>query len=219
VNAYFISGLGADRKAFEKIKLPDPYIIKHIDWKSPLDYESLRDYCIRMASEIDIASPFVLIGLSFGGIVVTEISKLFNPVKSIIISSVSLSSQLPWYFKAIGRLGLHRLVPTGFLKRQNFLTFFAFGAKTKEEKELLRHILKTVDEKYLSWAIHAILTWRNKERPASIFHIHGTNDRMLPIRYIQPDMKVQNGSHLMVLSKADTINEILKSELAKNAHQ
>ena len=213
MNAYFISGLGADHRAFKKIKLPDRYKMKYIQWIAPLENESFINYCIRLSKQIDTHEPFILVGLSFGGIVATELTKLFHPVKSIIISSIPVSTQLPWYYKAIGLLNIDKLIPAAFLKLKTPLTFHLFGIQTKEEIELMTQILKDTDKRYLKWAIRAILSWRNKEKPVNVFHIHGTDDKILPIRYTQPDVSVKEGRHLMVLSRADAINEILGREL------
>ena len=60
--AYFISGLGADRRAFKKIILPPEYDIKHIDWISPLRDEPFKNYCLRLAEQMDTTREFVLIG-------------------------------------------------------------------------------------------------------------------------------------------------------------
>lgn len=215
INAYFISGLGADKRAFQKIRLPQRFEIRHIEWISPLENEPLTDYCMRLAGQIDTAKPFVLIGLSFGGIVVAELAKKLKPLKSIIISSVPDSGQFPWYFKLAGRSGIHRIIPPRMLKSANGLTVYAFGIKSPEEKFLLSEIVKNIDEKYLKWAVNAILTWNSTEKPANLVHIHGTQDKTFPIRYVRPDIKIQGGRHLMVLSMADTINGVLEKELEK----
>jgi pimeloyl-ACP methyl ester carboxylesterase len=214
VTVYFISGLGADKRAFKNIKLPDKFEIIHIDWLSPLDNETLTEYCLRLSDKIDRQKPFVLIGLSFGGIVVAELSKSLKPNKSIIISSASSSKQLPWFYKAIGWLRVHKLIPVALLKSANRLTFWAFGIKTADEKILITQILKDIDKVYLKWAINEILNWRSNEKPRNLLHIHGTDDNILPIRFVQPDIRINGGRHLMVLSMSDTINEILKTEMA-----
>ncbi len=214
MTVYFISGLGADKRAFQKIKLSAAYEIKHIDWITPISEESLKDYSARLARQVDTSKPFILAGLSFGGMVVTEISKILKPTRSILISSISTRSQLPWYYRLIEKLRLHKIIPAQLLKWPNPLTFWAFGARTKEEKKLLRQILHDTDGKFLKWAIHAILTWTNEQRPETLFHIHGTNDKMLPVRYTRPHVKVERGGHFMVYSMADNINKILEEKLS-----
>ncbi len=213
MNVYFISGLGADKRAFQKIILPASFNTIHIDWILPIKNETLTNYSLRLAERIDTLRPFVLIGLSFGGIVACELTKVLTPVKSIIISSASSNKQIPWYFKLIGGLGINKIIPTRILKFKNYFTFWLFGAKTIEEKNLLAQILEDTDEVYLKWAINVILHWRNEEKPANIFHIHGTEDKILPIRFTQPDAIIKDGRHFMVFSKHDEVNKIINTQL------
>ena len=116
MKAYFISGLGADKKAFRRIKLPSGYEPVYLDWIPPQKNESLTNYARRFSSLIKNDDAFILIGLSFGGMLASEIARLRRPMKTIIISSLASSSELPWYFKQAGKIGLHKAVPMTFLK-------------------------------------------------------------------------------------------------------
>lgn len=84
---YFISGLGADRRAFSKLIFSEHFPMIHLDWISPEPNESLRSYASRLALEIDSSNPFYLVGLSFGGMLATEIAKELNPIHTFLISS------------------------------------------------------------------------------------------------------------------------------------
>ena len=108
MKAYFISGLGADKKAFQKIKLPSGYESVYLDWIPPQKNESLGNYARRFSSLIKNDDAFILIGLSFGGMLASEIARLRRPMKTIIISSLASSNELPWYFKQAGKIGLHK---------------------------------------------------------------------------------------------------------------
>jgi len=216
MNAYFLSGLGADKRAFQKIVLPDNYKIKHIEWIQPLKRETFAHYCIRLTDQMDLQKPFVLIGLSFGGIVVTEFNKILHPKKSIIISSVSEKSQLPWYFKVAGRTYLNVFIPPWLLKTPNPFAYWIFGTKTNEEKVLLKQILKDTEPVYLKWAVNRLLKWKNNDKPEGLIHIHGNEDKIFPIKNLKPDYVIEGGRHLMILSNADEINTILGKELENN---
>lgn len=213
MNAYFLSGLGADKRAFQKISLPENYTIKHVEWITPLKNETLSHYCIRLTDQMELQKPFILIGLSFGGVVVTEFNKLIHPQKSIIFSSVTSKSELPWYFKTFGRTRFHSIIPSWLLKTPNPFTYWAFGTKTKEEKILLKQILKDTEPEYLKWAVKVLLNWKNKHKPENLIHIHGTEDRIFPIKKVKPDYLVEGGRHFMVLSMAEEMNAILHQEL------
>src|SRR5215207_2664519 len=97
--------------AFKRIKLPEGYQPVYLDWITPEKDESLSHYAKRFSSLIKHDDAFVLIGLSFGGMLACELARLRNPFKTIIISSVASSDELPWYYKKAATLGLHKYVP------------------------------------------------------------------------------------------------------------
>lgn len=61
MNAYFISGLGADKRIFSRIKLDERIHVIHVEWIKPLKKESLPDYAKRLSEIVDVSSPFIFI--------------------------------------------------------------------------------------------------------------------------------------------------------------
>src|SRR6266487_4519719 len=98
MKVYFISGLAADKRVFKHIQLPPGFEAVHLDWISPQKDESLANYALRLADNINRNEPFALVGLSFGGMLATEIAKRYHPAATILISSVPVSTQLPGYY-------------------------------------------------------------------------------------------------------------------------
>ncbi|MFL5810585.1 MAG: alpha/beta fold hydrolase, partial [Flavisolibacter sp.] len=116
MKVYFISGLAADERAFKHIHLSSHHEVVHLQWIEPLQNESLESYALRLSERIDAKGKFALVGLSFGGMIATEISKLLHPVRTVLISSVPCSQHLPGYYKFAHSLGLHRVVPVSLIK-------------------------------------------------------------------------------------------------------
>lgn len=217
MNAYFISGLGADKRIFSKLKLHSSINIIHLDWIPFLRDEPLEDYAIRLSDGIDTSKPFALVGISFGGMIATEIAKKLNPTKTIVISSTVISKHLPKLYQLAGRMGLIRLIPSRLIKSSNKITGnYYFGVKTDVEKNLLAQIINDTDKDFLKWAIGSILKWNNLERPKSIFHIHGTNDKILYSKSHKPDVIIQGGTHFMVYQNAEEISEIINDLILEN---
>ena len=214
MRAYFISGLGADKKAFQRIKLPTGYEPVYLDWIIPEKNESLTDYARRFSSLINDDS-FVLIGLSFGGMLACELARLRNPAKTIIISSIPTSDELPWYFKRAGRIGLHKYVPIKLLGAATVLKNM-FGTISKEDKALIYNYAKFADPNLVRWSLHAILSWEQHERLPGVVHVHGSRDLMLPLRYTHPDYVVKDGGHLIVFNRSEEVNRILGEILMAN---
>ncbi len=163
---------------------------------------------------IDTSKPFVLVGLSFGGMVAVELSKIVTPVQLILISSASSRNEIPPYFRAIGVLGLHRLVPGYVFKIPNPLAYWVFGIRRKEEKALLRQIMRDSSPVFLKWAVSVIVTWRHASRPNNLLHAHGASDRLLPARYVQADIVLENAGHFMIWNRAAEISGIINKCLA-----
>jgi pimeloyl-ACP methyl ester carboxylesterase len=212
VRAYFISGLGADRRAFYKIKLPRGYQPIYLDWITPLANETLADYAKRFSQAIKQDEEFVLIGLSFGGMLASELAKIVSPKKLIIISSLSSYSELPWYFKLAGKLGLHRIISPSLYKQATIMNRF-MGAGNKEMKSIVYSYVNNIDPAFIRWSLNVIVNWSHTERLSEMIHIHGSNDHLLPPRYVKADYLVKGGGHLMVMNRADEVNSILREVL------
>ena len=63
---------------------------------------------------------------------------------------------------------------------------------------------------FLKWAVGAILNWKEKSVPVNIKHIHGTADKLLPIRYVKADFEIKGGTHLMSINKPDEVAGLIK---------
>jgi len=212
LKVYFISGLGADRRAFYKIQLPPSYEPVHLEWMQPLPNESLAEYAKRFSQLIKSDEDFILIGLSFGGMLASEIAKIIPPKKIIIISSLGSSKEQPWYFKLAGRMGLHKFILPAIYKRATLLNRF-MGAGNKEMKAIVYSYVNNIDPKFIKWSLHVIVNWEHKERHPNLVHIHGSNDHLIPCRYVKADYIVEKGGHLMVMNRANEVNRILEEIL------
>lgn len=208
---YLFSGLGADYRAFQNLKL-NGFVIQHITWEIPLQNESLIAYAQRLIPQITAKYP-VFIGLSFGGIVATEVAKLIPVEKLILISSVATRNDLPFYFRHAGIVGLHKLIPFNKLVRFHRLNVWLFGVEDEADQQLLNAIIADTSPVFLLWAIDKIVRWNNKTRLNNCIQIHGSSDKLFPIYALQPDIRIEDGGHFMVLNKAEAMNTHLHAIL------
>ncbi|MEO6071258.1 MAG: alpha/beta hydrolase [Chitinophagaceae bacterium] len=211
---YFISGLGADKRMFKNLSLPPQYSLVYIDWIEPLhEHEPLQSYCQRLAEGIDSSKDFVLVGLSLGGLAAIEIARFLKPKDIILISSIATKYELPWTFRVGRFFKLDQIIPLHLLKTPSALLTWLFGAKTGEEKSLLKSVLVETTDTFLKWSVGQILYWNNKIRPEKLYHIHGTADKLLLCWQTKADIKIRGGEHLMVLSKAGEISSLMEERL------
>lgn len=208
MNVYFISGLGADRRVFRHIVLPEGHKAIFLDWIMPKPKETLYHYSVRMAEDIDASKPFALIGLSMGGMVASEISCILSPSKTILISSSPVAGHLPPYFAYAAKLNLHKIVPVSAVKF-SAASKRLFSAETNEDKQLIKQLIKESDPAFIKWAMDAILNWKGQAMPTNLVHIHGTKDEVLPIRYVKPTHVIKGAGHMLVMANATRVNEII----------
>ena len=214
MNVYFISGLGADKKAFERLRLPDKFSLHYLDWISPHKTESLNDYAKRLAQAIDTSQPFALVGLSMGGMIAAAMTAFLQPQKTILISSIGCNAEFPPLLKIARATRVYKLIPQAFFHHPNRVANWIFGAKSRSEKTLLHYLISNADPRFIKWAFGAILNWKDCVRPKKLFHIHGERDKILPLKYTKPDVVIEKGSHFIVWTKAGQVSKLIEQALA-----
>jgi pimeloyl-ACP methyl ester carboxylesterase len=211
-NVYFISGLGADERIFKHIHLPQQFSAVYIPWIPPQSNESLESYSRRISAAINPSEKFYVVGLSLGGMIATEIARFMKPEKTFLISSIPVIDFLPWYYKLARIINLQKWLPISMIKHAAWIKRI-FSPETSEDKSMLRKMIRDCDPSFIRWGLHAILYWKNKTIPDNLVMIHGTADRILPIKNTRPTHAIKGGGHLMVLNRAEEINQILHSLL------
>ena len=205
---FFLSGLGADKRVFNFLDLPG-YKMNYISWVETVPGESMNDYARRLLPQINSTNP-VLIGVSFGGMIALEIAQLINVEMIILISSATSPKSIPVYFKLFETLNIRRLVPANSIRRPNQLLFWLFGVSEKEHKALLTAIMADTDESFFAWAVESIMLWKGNNPSCKLVQIHGTRDRIL--NFGSADYALAGG-HLIVVTNAKEVSEILQSVL------
>jgi pimeloyl-ACP methyl ester carboxylesterase len=213
VTIYFLSGLGADSRAFKYLTFPANTEIVFIDWLIPEKNEPLRSYAKRIAKKIDHSKPFILVGLSFGGILATEILEFITPQKTILLSSVTRRQELPFYYRMAGFFKLNKIIPLKSTNKINFLTNWVFGISAPKDQLLLAEILAATNSEFSRWAVNEILNWKRTVSPPNLIRIHGNKDRVLPMIKFKPDYLIEDGGHLIVVTQAKEISRILEAAI------
>jgi hypothetical protein len=206
ISVYFMPGLAANASIFERILLPeDQFDTYFMEWEIPLDEETLSEYAKRIAKKVTHKNP-VLVGVSFGGILVQEMAQFLKPKKIIIISSVKSNVEFPTTFKLAKQTKAYKLIPTSLIENVYNLAQFTFGEKVIKRFKLYQMFLTVRDKKYLDWSIEKIILWDRKKADPKVIHIHGDADEVFPIKYIKNCIVVKGGTHIMILSKYKWIN-------------
>ena len=209
IPVYLMPGLAASTSIFERIKLPEAdFEIYLLEWEIPLDNETLLDYAKRIAAKIKHPNP-VLIGVSFGGILVQEMARFIQVKKVIIISSVKSNLEFPRRFKLAKTTKAYKLIPMSLLMNLENLAKFSFGETINKRLELYEKFLSVRDIRYLQWSVEQVILWDRTVVDKNVIHIHGDADDVFPIKYIKDCIVVKGGTHIMILNKYKWLNENL----------
>lgn len=211
---YFVPGTAANSRIFDRIKFPgDKFELHYLEWLIPTSIdETIASYAHRVSEKIHHKNP-ILVGVSFGGIIVQEMSKLITCQKLVIISSIKNKYEFPKNLRTIKKYRFYLLAPTRLISPLEKFLSILFGLKAKKQIEAYRMYLSQRDPLYLKWAIKEALYWKQETTIPGIIHLHGTNDFVFPIQNIKSCIPIENGSHAMILTKGKKISSILLDKL------
>ena len=202
-------GLAASSSIFERIELPkDTFEMHLLEWFLPNKNETLESYAKRMAEKVKHDNA-VLIGVSFGGVLVQEMAQFLNLKKLIIVSSVKCNAELPRRLKLAKTTKAYKLLPTGLMQDVELLTKYAFGDVLKKKLKLYEQYLHRREKDYLDWAIEQMVCWDRAEVDAKVIHIQGDADEVFPVKNIKNFINIKGGTHLMILNRFRWFNQNL----------
>ena len=202
-------GMSANPLIFDRIKFSEEkYEIHFLKWIKPALNESIEAYSERLLKFIEYKNP-VLIGVSFGGLIVQEISKLIDVDKVIIISSIKSNTELPLYMKSAKFLKLYNYFPLKLFDDVFNISKFLKINKIYKKLDLIDKYLSIRDEDYLKWAIREILNWKQIKPLNRVIHLHGDRDLTFPISLIKDCIVIPGGTHALILTKQRWLNKKL----------
>ena len=209
IHVYLMPGLAASPIIFEHIKLPEhTYKIHWLEWLIPEKEESLQHYAMRMCKGI-YYKDIVLLGVSFGGILVQEMSKHISVKKLIVVSSVKSHYELPKRLKFLKHTKAYKILPTQLASSIDFFVKYAFGKTLKKRVGLYKKYLSVSDKTYLDWAIKQVVCWSQEKPDADTIFIHGNKDAVFPHSCTGKCIVVKDGTHIMIINKYRWFNENL----------
>ena len=214
-----IPGLGYDCRIFDNLNL-SPFNVQCLNWIEPKDGEKIHDYSQRLFSKVeDHYEKTILIGHSLGGIVSQEIASVNQIEKIILISSIKSRKELPLSFKLVKPLLLDKFFTKEICIKTVDFWGKSHGFESKSEKDLFKSMVGKQTNFYLQWALRELSSWNAPKTltKTDIIHIHGTKDKTLPYKLVKkPDFTIENGSHICIIKKAETISRLIKNALQQS---
>ena len=213
VHVYCFPGTGSDERIFSKIQLPTGYLVHYIQYPVPEKTAKLADYAALLAQQIDTTQPFVLVGVSVGGMICTELAGRLNPQKTIIISSAKCRMELPRHYRFQRRFPINRLFGPRFIKAMSFVAQAVVEPDRNKHKAIFKAMLSDKNPVFLKRTVNMLVNWDRETYPPGIVHIHGSKDHTLPLRNINASIIIPGGSHMMTLTRGAEINAMILENL------
>ena len=208
---YLLPGQGADYRLFKYIDFP--YDTVHLEFPVPDKKTTLREYAHGFIPRIDTGRPFILIGVSLGGMICSELTDTLEPDLTIVISSAKFRAELPGRYKFQKTIPLNKIIPKGMTKWGAKVLAPIVEPARKQDKETFRSMIEAKDPAYLKRTVDMVINWDKEDYDDRIIHIHGDQDHTLPHRKVKYDYLVEKGTHMMVYIRGDEISKLINEIL------
>lgn len=217
IPVYFIPGMASNPLIFEHIKL-DPTIFEthYLSWPTVSKNMTLQQYVLLFKKKIHHNNP-VLIGVSFGGIIVQELHNTIQASKTIIISSVRSPEQYPSLYNFARKTKIYKILPLNLLTKA--FQYWLTKNTSAHKLDLYKRYLTVLDVNYLDWSIDKILNWQPKKELDHVLHIHGDRDELFPVENIKNAIILKGGTHAMIITKFKWFNKHLPSLITNNTNE
>lgn len=213
---YCFPGQGSDHRIFDSLEVDKKYKLQVIEYCTPGKGENMASFAKKLSAEIDTTKPFVLMGVSLGGMICTEIAEILDPQKTIIISSAKSRNELPFRYKFQKAVPLYKLLPGKIILAGAKMLQPVVEPDRKKNKETFKSMLGKKDATYMKRTVELIVNWDKRTGSRNIFHIHGTNDHTLPLKKIRNvNSVIKKGSHMMTLTNAKKVSEAVNEILVR----
>ncbi len=207
-------GMGANARLFEP-QQPIGAGIEVPRWLTPLRRESLASYAERMAAKLDTSRPFVLGGVSFGGMLAWEVAQHVpaDRLRGVLLISACRSRRgIPILYRWAGLAAATMpAVVFQLAKASAPLARMAMGIVTPEQAAVFDQMLRDADPAFLKWCLWALLRWRGPANPvaAPLLQIHGGSDRILPPRLCTAEHVIRGAGHLLNVTHPAEVNWLI----------
>ncbi len=219
LRVYCVPGLANDKRMFDNLAplllSQDIHFLEHLDPIHPK--ETISEYARRLSMNIDTHDEnSVVIGMSLGGIISVELSKVLPMKKVFLVSTIKHPSELPWQIKLLKNLPLDKVqIPAWLLRKSVKPVTWLMGVTNSRGRDHIASMIHDADDQHIAWAQWAAANWDNDLIPDNYVHIHGTKDEIFPASQVKASHFIEGGNHYMIMDRAQEVAHIINKELAE----
>jgi pimeloyl-ACP methyl ester carboxylesterase len=216
VEIHLVPGVAADAALFSRLSLPG-HALHVLALPTMPEGSTITDYAGVLAQQVDAGVPHALLGVSMGGMCVQEMAAVTGAHKVIIISSWKGPHEMPAVLHALRGTHPERVLTPKLVERIKPVLYWQMGAEDEERKALIDGFIARMPLEQIKVQLNASLNWNGPPAPVKgLVHIHGENDRLMPISSITGAIPVAGGGHLMVHDRAAEVAAIVGAQLEQS---
>lgn len=224
MNIVCIPGLGANALIF---KPQQTYFAERLyvpDFLQPKNHESLQAYSERWAVHLknSLSKPYVLVGMSMGGMFVQELSQYLDAKALILLGS--LQKPMPHQTMHQWSEKIGQRLPKSILRAIRYCSphwVAFFEGLSRNEKQLMYQMSRQIEVDFYKWQAQAAAAWIKTgftgQYTCPVFRAHGGKDTMVFLD--QPlgpnDLFLPKARHLINLTHAEQINSFIEQCIDK----
>ncbi|WP_459556075.1 alpha/beta fold hydrolase [Lacunimicrobium album] len=192
----------------------EPFQVEIWEWITPVGNETIEQYAARWIERHrgEAGGRTIVVGASFGGIVGQQVAKLLDADALVLVGSVKTRSELPVWMRMLSPMRwLAGLVPWRVVQLGVDQTRGIWRPFVGKDLGLVMEEFVVADAKLIGWSIKRMLAWKGEgDLLCPVTTIHGTKDRLLPMDMNQVDVVIPDGGHVLSVSHAEEIADVLE---------
>ena len=212
------SGLGIDPRLLEPQRDIPGTRVELAAWPEIVRWESLPAYARRVAGTIDPTGELYVGGMSFGAMVALEAAQYLNPRGVFVIAGARSGRAVSWLVK--WTIEVASRLPEAMVRAAMVsapLLVRMVGRSNRKQREFLLELAETSVVGLTQHGGRAMLNWTAPPLPpyCPIHHIHGHDDRMIPVKNLHPppDVVVPGGGHVINVTHAGMVNQFIADRM------
>lgn len=209
---YCLPGLGLNEKVFSKLKIPSAQL-KFIKYVEAEKEETLQSYAAKINEQI-VDEEFSLLGMSLGGILSIEISRIRKVKKLYLISTIKNKLERPSFLKVLDKIPNSSTTAAKWAISASVKLKPYYDNSDEEGLNLFKEMMEECSLGFISWGWRVVSNWEfNQSFSTPFYHLHGTADLVFPIKHIDQAETLKGGTHYMIYNNADEISTRIENSL------
>ena len=222
MKVYCLPGMSTDRRVFDRLDLSEIGLeVVALPWPWWQGATSLQDFARRVAQSIPKDEPYLLLGVSMGGMVMQEVrhymtTEHHHPPRALaLISSATGPHEFPFYLKMMRGIAGWTLVRNWNLKLFSASPAFFRSVKDPALRPMNQAMVRETGAPFLRWQMKMVARWKPSAPSVVDVRIHSYKDKVLPLRNIDASSvhRKLHGTHRLIINEVEALTKHLKELL------